>query len=211
MQSLHEEAQTAQVATDLGLRERKKVATRGALTAAALRLAAERGVDGVTTDDIAEAAGVSAPTFFNYFATKEEAFVADDLERGRRFVAVVAAAPADGPVWDLLRATAVSTLATSTLPSREQALKEKLIRTSATVVAEVLASFARLEQELVVELARRTAPSSPLHARLLAAAVVAAVRAATETWLVSDSDSTAAYVDLLDEAFAALAPAFPPA
>ena len=195
--------------SDLGLRERKKAATRGALTSAALRLAVERGVDNVTAEDIAEAAGVSARTFFNYFATKEEAFVADDLERGRRFVASVAAAPADAPVWDLLRTAAVSTLATSTLPSRDQALKEKLVRTSATVVAEVLASFVRLEQELVVELARRTAPSSPLHARLLSAAVVAAVRAATETWLVSNSDSTAAYVDLLDEAFAALAPAFP--
>lgn len=198
------------MATEGGLRERKKAATRSALTAAALRLAVQRGVDGVTTEDIAEAAGVSARTFFNYFATKEEAFVADDVERARRFVAGVAAAPADADVWDLLRRTAVTTLATTGLPSREQRLKEQLVRTSPTVVAEVLATFGRLEQELVGELERRTAPSGRLHSRLLANAVGAAVRAATETWLATDSDTSASYVDLLDQAFAALAPAFPP-
>jgi AcrR family transcriptional regulator len=193
----------------VGLRERKKLATRTALHAAALRLAVSRGVTQVTAEDIAAEAGVSVRTFFNYFSTKEEAFVADDLERGRRFVRAVAAAPDGARVWALLHETAVSVFGSSDLPDKEQALKEQLVRTSPEVVAQVLASFARLEEELVVELDRRTPGAPGLHARLLANAVVAAIRAAAEAWLASD-DPADAFPDLLDQAFRALAPAFHP-
>jgi AcrR family transcriptional regulator len=195
------------VTSQTGLRDRKKVATRRALTSAALRLAVERGIDEVTVEEIAAAADVSTRTFFNYFPTKEAAFVDDDVERGRHFVAEVVAAPEDAPLWELLRTTALSTLATSELPTREQALKEQLIRTSPAVLAEVLATFTRLEQELVVELTRRSPGAGPLHARLLANGVVAVVRAATETWLATAGDAED-FVLMLDEGFQALAPAF---
>ncbi len=198
-----------------GLRERKKAATRAALTAAALRLAAERGADRVTTDDIAAAAGVSPRTFFNYFTTKEEAFVADDVERAHRFVAEVAAAPDDAPLWELLHGTALRTFTAGALPSSDQALKEQLVRTSPAVLAEVLGTFARLEQELVDELTRRarqqlgSGPGGDLHPRLLAAAVGAAVRAATQTWLAAPQATPDGFLVLLDEAFSGLAPCFP--
>lgn len=193
---------------DAGLRERKKLATRSALTTAALQLAVERGVDSVTADDIAEVAGVSVRTFFNYFATKEQAFVADDLERGQRFVEAVAAAPDGVALWPLLRQTAAEVLAVPDLPSREQALKEQLVRNNPGVLAEVLAAFARLEEELVVELLRRAPDAGPLHARLLANTLLAAIRSATETWLSPDAGGRS-FTDLLDEACTVLAPAFP--
>ena len=194
----------------LGLRERKKVATRSALHLAALRLATDRGVENVTVEDIAAAAEVSSRTFFNYFATKEEAFVDDDLERGRRFVEVVASAPDGVPLWQLLHDTAVEVFVESGLPTREQALKHQLVRTSPSVLAQVLASMARLEEELVTDLARRTGSGSTLQPRLLASALVAALRAATEAWLADGGESTT-FAALLDEAFVALAPAFDPA
>lgn len=199
---------TGPVDLDVGLRERKKLATRSALHQAALRLAVVRGVAHVTAEDISAEAGVSTRTFFNYFPTKEEAFVADDLERGHRFVQTVAAAPDGAPIWPLLKQTAIAVFGASDLPPKEQALKEQLVRTSPDVVAHVLATFARLEQELVVELERRTTSTSPLHARLLANAVVAAIRAAAETWL-SSTDAAPGFPDLLDQAFTQLAPAFP--
>lgn len=60
----------------LGLREQKRIATKRALQLALLRLALERGFDSVTVEEVAQAAQVSTRTFFNYFATKEEALAA---------------------------------------------------------------------------------------------------------------------------------------
>src|SRR5215216_1014766 len=59
----------------LGRRARKKLETYRALATAARELALARGLDGVTVEDIADAADVSVRTFFNYFSSKEEALV----------------------------------------------------------------------------------------------------------------------------------------
>jgi AcrR family transcriptional regulator len=206
LQSVHL-CRTLVAVTTAGLRERKKEATRSALHLAALRLAVERGVENVTAEEIAAVAGVSTRTFFNYFATKEEAFVADDLERGRRFVDAVASAPDGEPLWPLLHRTAVVVFVADGVATREQALKQQLVRQSPAVGAHVLATMATLEERLVAELDRRTGGAPPLRARLLSNVVVAALRAAAETWLAQDGDGLD-FPDLLDDAFTALAPAF---
>ena len=73
--------------TTLGLRERKKLDTRRALSDAALQLMFERGIDSVTREAIADLAGVSLRTFSNYFTGKYEAVAYRQAERVRRSVA----------------------------------------------------------------------------------------------------------------------------
>lgn len=66
---------------DLGLRERKKIATREALAEAAVRLALRDGPENVRVPDIAAEAGVSPRTFNNYFSSVPEAICALASER----------------------------------------------------------------------------------------------------------------------------------
>jgi AcrR family transcriptional regulator len=65
----------------VGLREFKKRRTREAIADTAMRLFVERGFDRVTVAEVAEAAGVSGKTVFNYFPTKEDLFFDEVDER----------------------------------------------------------------------------------------------------------------------------------
>lgn len=63
-----------------GLRERKKIETLHRLQEEALRLFDEQGYDATTIEQIAEAAGVSASTFYRYFPVKEDVVVQDEYD-----------------------------------------------------------------------------------------------------------------------------------
>ncbi len=61
------------------LRERRRLRTIENIREAAIALVARHGLEHVTADMIAEAAGISLRTFFNYFAYKEEALIPPPL------------------------------------------------------------------------------------------------------------------------------------
>lgn len=65
----------------LGLRDRKKIKTRDAIRRAAMRLIKANGYTGTTIEQIAEAAEVSASTYFRYFPSKEMVLIANDLDQ----------------------------------------------------------------------------------------------------------------------------------
>jgi len=70
----------AAASDELGLRERKRLATRREIQRAVLTLCAHRSIDKVTIDEISRVADISPRTFFNYFASKDSALVGDELE-----------------------------------------------------------------------------------------------------------------------------------
>jgi len=63
-----------------GLRERKCLATRDALIQTARALSAEHGFSHFTIEQLCEQVGVSRRTFFNYFPTKDDAFLGQHCE-----------------------------------------------------------------------------------------------------------------------------------
>ncbi|MET7991304.1 TetR/AcrR family transcriptional regulator [Amycolatopsis sp. NPDC005232] len=159
-----------------GLRERKKQATRTALSEAALRLARERGPENVRVDDIAEAAGVSPRTYNNYFASREDAIVfAVTSDRESRVAAAVRAS--SGSLADAVVEAVVTQYTEPDEDAREALL---LITTSPALRTAYARSAGALEPPLTSVLAERV-PDGPT-ARVLAAAVAAAVRIALEQW-----------------------------
>jgi AcrR family transcriptional regulator len=93
------------MASELGLRERKKQRTRRALVEAAARLFAEQGYEATTVAQLAAAVEISPRTFFSYFPSKEDVLFADTDERiGIAVEAIAGRRSADRPAELLIRA-----------------------------------------------------------------------------------------------------------
>jgi AcrR family transcriptional regulator len=88
----------------MNLRERKKLAVWRTIRSTALRLFDERGFEAVSVEEIAAASDVSRSTFFNYFASKEAVVFDQDPEELDHLRALIAARPAEEPLWDSLTA-----------------------------------------------------------------------------------------------------------
>lgn len=88
------------VMTSAGLRETKKAATRQALAVAMLRLSARDGFDTVSVEAVAAEVGVSARTFHNYFAGKEEALRFYLAEVISAIFSALESRPTDESFWD---------------------------------------------------------------------------------------------------------------
>lgn len=189
-----------------GLRERKRRRTHRLLATTALRLVAEYGLDRVTVEHISEAAGVSARTFFNYFAVKEDALLVaypDDERRIATLADRIEAAPAG-----LSPAAAVVHAWREDLARFDTDRDEWLTRLS--VVAETPALTARMTRMFADEkvltvgaLARRTGLSADdPYVALVFHVVGGAVEASMDHWY--RLGGTTPLVDLLDAAVSAV-------
>lgn len=85
------------------LRERTREAVRGDIRRTAVALFAARGFDAVTTEEIAAEAGISARSFFRYFATKEDVLVSGAAAVGLQVRDRLASRPDGEDLWTSLR------------------------------------------------------------------------------------------------------------
>lgn len=86
-----------------GRRELNKQRTRRAIRQAAMDLFIAHGFDSVTTSQVADAAGVSPATLFNYFAAKEDLFFGQVRQLERELTELVDAVPAGESILTALQ------------------------------------------------------------------------------------------------------------
>jgi AcrR family transcriptional regulator len=192
-----------------GLRERKKLATRQALHLAALQLVAERGLDDVSVDDIADRAEVSPRTFFNYFPSKVDAVVGLDPTTSQRQAGAFLGRPAGESPVEALRAVAREQAAEMSEDTDLWPLRLKVIDAHPAVLGRLAAAFGESEQVLAGAIAERTGTRVGVDAypTLLAGVAAAAMRTSLHRWLAGDF--TAALPDLVDEAWDVLTAGLP--
>lgn len=198
-----------------GLRERKKLDTRRALSDAALTLTFERGLENVTREDIAGLAGVSLRTFNNYFTGKYEALAYRQTERLRRSIELLRERPAGEPLWTSITEAVLAPLDQDFsavygpehgIPSRENLVEiRKLL-----VIPEIReASFRQLTDDWVAVIAERTGtdPVRDIYPRLVTAVVLGVGDVVMDAYAAADPP--VAITTLLRRAFADVAAGLP--
>ncbi|TQS07443.1 TetR family transcriptional regulator [Microbispora hainanensis] len=176
-----------------GLRERKKQETRIALSWAAIKLAAERGLENVRVEDIAAEARVAPRTFNNYFSSKGEAIAARHLDRARLIAQELRRRPAPEPLWKAIKNAVVTQLSLGAeygegQPDQQWQTGIRLMINEPSLLGEMLKANAIAEEELAAAIAERTGTDvdRDVYARLVAGAVGAAIRVAMDQWLRAD-------------------------
>ncbi len=170
---------------EASLRERKKREVEADLTRAAMDLFTRHGFDGVTADQIAEAAGVSRRSFFRYFPSKEDVFFARRRAQAEALAALLAAPLPGEAGFDTIR-RALLTLASEHVASRARILEEHaVLATAPQLIARDLQWDRHAERAFAAALGRGTATDAATQrrVRVCAGAIVGALRVVIEGWV----------------------------
>jgi len=188
-----------------GRRDRKKQQTRTALIAAALRLVDERGVERVTVEEISEAADVSTRTFFNYFATKDDALIGDPLVDGVELRERLLAAPADLPLLSAMMVALAPAIDQIEADRDMWRLRLRVIKNNPVLLPALFARGNDAEADFVAAIAARVrVGADDMYPALAASVVGAAFRTSMMRWAVGDGDPLPLFA-LMHEALGMLA------
>jgi AcrR family transcriptional regulator len=172
-----------------GLRERKKQQTREALSWAGLRLAVERGFANVLVEDIAAEAGVSPRTYNNYFSSKAEAIAWRHLDRARRTADLLRERPLTEPLWESITHAVLAHVGDERAsPEPEWTAGVRLMLSEPALQGEYLKAAQAADRECAAAIAERTGTDATgdMYPQLVAAAIGAAIRVASDHWLRAD-------------------------
>ncbi|MDJ0334276.1 TetR/AcrR family transcriptional regulator [Salinibacterium sp. G-O1] len=196
-----------------GLRERKRLATRRAIQLAVLDLVVERGLDGVTVDEISRVADVSPRTFFNYFASKEEALLGNppELPSGGQVEEFVNGGTPGSFLDDITRLL-ISAGESITNDVEMMQRRHALLKQYPHLFAMRMATMRKFEEQVAAVIARRLGADDPTlaadpirlgeRARLITLVSFGAMRHAWTCW--ANGESPAKLSERLTEAFTEL-------
>ncbi|GAB2864916.1 TetR family transcriptional regulator [Actinocorallia aurea] len=184
-------------------RDIARAAVRAELAQVAFDLFARDGFDNVTITEVAEAAGVSRSTFLRYFESKEDA-VLDALDsQGRAAAEALRARPAGEDDWTALRHALGAVMEPYTSDPERTVALTRLLRDTPSLRARQLERQHAWRPLLAEALAGRSRARVPqMRHSVRAAAALACLHAALETWMEDPTDRD--LLALLDEAFTAL-------
>ncbi len=172
--------------------------------ASALRLVDERGLDRVTVEEISEAADVSPRTFFNYFATKDDALIGGPLPDGPSMHDRLLAVPAGVPLIESLLEAMRPDIAEIQDEREFWLLRLRVIKANPALLPILVARGECAEEETVIAVAARTElPADALFPQLAATLIGAAFRTSMMRWAIADDGRE--LFDLVREAFGILA------
>ncbi|MEV3905096.1 MULTISPECIES: TetR family transcriptional regulator [unclassified Mycobacterium] len=181
----------------LGLRARKKIRTRAAIRREAFRLIEEQGFGNTTVEQIADAAEVSASTFFRYFPTKEAVLLSDD--QIAPIVAAFVDAPADLAPVAAYRYAVDAVFGAMTADERDDAIAgQRLMYTVPEARGLVYTEYVRLIGLITDALALRMGPDvDAFERRVIAGAIVGVLIATSDNEPMPD-DPLSRALELLD-------------
>lgn len=127
--------------------------TRDIILAAAIDAAATHGVQRLSMSDVARAAGVSRPTLYRYFASKDDILAAALLREVTTLVTTVSAAvaPLDDPVESLETGVLIALEL-----ARDHPLLDRLIRTEPETLVPLLVAELDAATPSVLSVVRQT-------------------------------------------------------
>jgi mycofactocin system transcriptional regulator len=181
--------------------------TRARVERAALDLFTSRGFENVTSDEVADSAGISRRTFFRYYATKADAVWGDFAGHVARLKDLLAATD---PAQPVLASVCAAYVEVNDYPEAELPLlreRMQLILNEPALLAHSQLRFAEIDRVVARYVAARTDTSpTGLVPRLVAASTRAAATTAFAAWLADDRSSLAGHLHL---AFDEMAAGFP--
>lgn len=194
-----------------GLRARNRERTVKSLEQAAWDIVAENGFEAVTADAVADRAGVSRRTFFNYFPRVELVLQEPMRQAIAGLVDRFVARPSDENISESLAAILTEPLDAEVLEKAVTCFGQASMSSDARYFL-MEAQSAEVEQ-IAQALMGRDPSIEALYARVVAGAVMSAGYAATTAWVdqsrgVVNEKTRQLHLQLLQQAFAHLFTAF---
>ena len=189
------------------LQQRRREATRLEIAEAAVALFVEQGFAATTVDQIATRAGISLRTFYRYCDSKDDVLAAVFVTGRNRFVEVIATAPAQRPLADVVVSAMLAVMEDDEHPNLRRNASGVMLATPA-LRQRWLGLIRAVEEDLAPAVATRFGWSpDDVAVPVMAALIISAANTALEHSLRTNTplvENIARSMAMLDKGLAAV-------